>query len=41
VLSGFEVWIGKANENFAQLSLFEEIGEKFHRVGTDASRILV
>jgi hypothetical protein len=41
VLSGFEVRVGEADEDFADLCLFKEIGKKFHRVGADARRVLV
>lgn len=41
MLSGFEVRVGEADEDFAELCFFEEIGKKFHRVGADARRVLV
>lgn len=41
VLSGFEVRIGEADEDLAELPLLEKVGQKFHRVRSQAGRILV
>lgn len=40
MLPRFEVRVGKANKDFAQLVLFEEIGQELHGVGADACRVL-
>lgn len=40
MLSRLEVRVGKANEDFAQLVLFEEIGQELHGICPDACRVL-
>lgn len=41
VLARLEMRIGEANEDFAELVLFEKVGEKLHRVGADAGGVLI
>ena len=41
VLFALEVWIRKSKEDGAKLRLAEDIGKKFHSVGTEYSDILI
>jgi hypothetical protein len=41
VFAGFEVRVGKADEDLAELTLAEEVGEELHGVGTETGGILV
>jgi hypothetical protein len=41
VLALLEMRVRKAQEDLVELTFLEEIGQKLHRVGTDAGRVLV
>ena len=41
MLSWFEMWIWKAEEDLRQLIFLEEIWKKFHRICSQASNVLV